>query len=110
MADKILVSTAEMNATVARYQQAQSTMMDAQKSMKAAMEHLQNCWKGPAWAAMLLKWTEIEGNIVRSQEAVLRSVRALKNTIQAYDDAEEANKGTANAQEVGTKSQVYVEG
>lgn len=109
MADKILVSTAEMNATIARYQQAQNTMLDAQKSMDSAMRHLESCWKGPAWLAMIAKWTEIEGNIAKSQIAINRSIVGLKNTITEYDAAEDANKGTASGLEVGTASPVYVE-
>ena len=110
MADIIKVSTSEMNATVARYDKAMQTMLDAQNSMSRAMRHLQNCWKGPAWAAMLMKWTEIEGNIFRSQEVIARTIRGLKNAIMEYEDAESENKEVANNLEVGKASQVYVQG
>lgn len=108
MADKILVSTAEMSACVARYQQAQSTMMDAQNSMSAALRNLEACWKGPAWAVMMAKWTEIEGNIARSQLAIARTIRGLQNAIQEYDTTEDANKNTGSSLEVGSASTIYV--
>ena len=109
MADKILVSTAEMNATIASYNDAQSTMQEAQKSMRAALDNLNGCWKGPAWAAMMYKWTQIEANILKSQEAVNRSVVALKNTINYYDEGENTNKTTGSSLGTGSQSSVYVE-
>lgn len=108
MADRILVSTAEMTATIGKYNTAQGTMMDAQKSMKAALDNLNGCWKGPAWAAMMAKWAQIEANIVKSQMAVNRSIVALQNVIMTYDQGEEANKNTGSALDVGTQSTVYV--
>lgn len=109
MADRIVVSTAEMSATISRYEQAQNTMMDAQKSMNSAMNNLNACWKGPAWAAMMAKWAEIEGNIAKSQLAINRTIVGLKNAIGIYDDTENANKNTASALEAGTASTTYVE-
>jgi WXG100 family type VII secretion target len=110
MADRILVSTSEMNATVSRYQQAQETMLDAQNSMSSALRNLDGCWKGPAWAAMLAKWTEIEGNITKSQLVINRSIVGLQNAIMNYEETEEANKGTGSALSEGTASTIYVEG
>lgn len=109
MADRILVSTAEMSATIGKYNDAQSTMMEAQKSMKAALDNLNGCWKGPAWAAMMAKWAQIEANIVKSEMAVNRSIVALQNTIMTYDEGENSNKATSSALDVGSQSNVYVE-
>lgn len=109
MADKILVSTAEMAATIARYNEAQNTMQDAQRSMKAALDNLNGCWKGPAWAAMMYKWSQIEANITKSQLAVNRSVIALQNTINIYETSENENKGEATKLEVGKSTTVYVD-
>ena len=109
MADKILVSTAEMSATIGKYNEAQNTMGEAQKSMRAALDNLNGCWKGPAWAALMAKWTQIEANIIKSQLAVNRSVVALSNVIMTYDTAEDENKGTGSSLDVGTQSSIYVE-
>lgn len=109
MADKILVSTAEMSATIGKYNDAQNTMMDAQKSMKQALENLNGCWKGPAWAAMMAKWAQIEANIIKSQAAVNRSIVALQNTIMTYDQHEDENKNTGSGLDIGTQTSIYVE-
>ena len=79
------------------------------KSMRAALDNLNGCWKGPAWAAMMYKWTQIEANILKSQEAVNRSVVALKNTINYYDEGENTNKTTGSSLGTGSQSSVYVE-
>ena len=109
MADKILVSTAEMSATISRYNEAQNTMMDAQNKMGAALKNLNGCWKGAAWAAMMAKWSQIEANIIHTQEAVARSVLALQNTINYYDIGEDTAKSTGSALDVGTQSSIYVD-
>ncbi|MBQ8110574.1 MAG: WXG100 family type VII secretion target [Clostridia bacterium] len=109
MADKILVSTSEMNATITKYNDAQSTMQEAQKSMRAALDNLNGCWKGPAWAAMMYKWTQIEANILKSQAAVNRSIVALRNTISHYDEGEDTNKSTGSSLDVGSQTTVYVD-
>ncbi len=109
MADKILVSTAEMTATIGKYNQAQQTMQEAQRSMKAALDNLNSCWKGPAWAAMMYKWTQIEANITKSQMAVNRSVVALQNTINIYETGENENKTSASGLDVGKTTTVYVD-
>ena len=109
MADKILVSTAEMSATISRYNDAQNTMNDAQKNMRSALEALNGCWKGIAWAALMDKWTRIEMNILHTQEAVNRSIVALQNTINYYDDTESTNQSTGSSLEIGTQSTAYVD-
>ena len=109
MADKIKVSTSEMFATITKYNSAQSEMNAAQKSMKAALDNLNGCWKGVAWAAMMAKWTQIEANILHSQEAVARSVMSLANSIGYYDTTENENKGIAQKQELGSASSIYVD-
>ena len=109
MADRILVDTAEMQATITRYNEAQNTMMEAQKSMAAALNNLNACWKGPAWAAMMYKWTQIEANIVNSQLAVNRSVVGLQNTISYNAQAESENVKAGRALDTGDAAQVYVD-
>lgn len=109
MADKILVSTEEMSATISKYDSAQQTMMDAQKSMRSALDNLNGCWKGPAWVAMMAKWTNIEANILKSQEAVNRSIMSLKNTIGYYENQENAAKDTSQGLDIGSTSSVYVD-
>ena len=109
MADKILVSTAEMNATIAKYTEAQNTMMEAQKAMGNALTNLNGCWKGLAWMAMMNKWMQIEANIAKSQEALNRSIVGLRNVVSYYETGEDTNKSTAGGLETGAAATVYVE-
>lgn len=108
MADKILVSTQEMEATVNRYNDSRETMDEARDAMDRALRHLNNCWKGPAWAAMMVKWTEINGNIRKSDMAIARSIEGLKATIATYEQTESEVTSKANALEIGKDSTTYV--
>lgn len=109
MADRIVVSANEMQQTISKYNDAQNGMQEAQKSMKAALDNLNSCWKGPAWAAMMAKWAQIEANIIKSQLAVNRSIVALQNTIAHYDQGEDTNKSTGSGLDVGSQTTVYVD-
>lgn len=108
MADKILVSASEMRATVNRYNDARDTMDNARNCMEQALDHLNNCWKGPAWAAMMAQWALLNANIKNSDMAMARSINALNKTIEEYTEVEEENTQKWNSQEVGQDSQVYV--
>ena len=109
MADKIKVSTGEMIATIGRYHEAQHTMTDAQRSMRGALANLDHCWKGPAWAAMMMKWQQIEANIIKSEMAVNRSIVALRNVVMIEDGAEQNNVATGKGLETGTQAPVYID-
>ena len=108
MADKILVSTTEMQATINRYNNAKESVNDAFNHMQSAMDHLDNCWKGPAWAAMMAKWYVINGNIRRSDTAIEMAINGLNSTINTMVNAETTNTNTAKNLEVGSDSTVYV--
>lgn len=108
MADKILVSVPEMEATVNRYTDARSTMDEARQAIDKALDHLNNCWKGPAWAAMMATWAVINGNIKGSDMAIARSIDGLKATIATYTQHETDITSKANALEVGKDSTTYV--
>ncbi|MBQ4089715.1 MAG: WXG100 family type VII secretion target [Clostridia bacterium] len=108
MADIIKVSASEMQATVTKYTNARANMDDAFSAMEQAMNHLDNCWKGPAWAAMMAKWYVINGNIRRSDTAIEMAINGLNNTINTMVNAETTNTNTAKNLEVGSDSTVYV--
>lgn len=105
--DRILVSTAEMQATIQRYNSARDTMNDAFSAMEQAMDHLDNCWKGPAWAAYLAKWNIIYANIRRSDEAMQKAIEGLNNTINEMEQGE-GNVGTAASNlDTGTAAPIF---
>lgn len=105
--DRILVSPEEMMATIQRYNSARDTMNDAFSSMQAAMDHLDNCWKGPAWAAYMAKWSEIYGNIRRSDAAMEKAINGLTNTVREMEATETSVGSSADALEVGSQAPIF---
>lgn len=98
--DRIIVSTAEMQAAINRYNGARESVNDAFSHMQSAMDHLDNCWKGPAWAAYVAKWQVIYGNISRTDAAIEKAITGLQNTIQQMDAAtENIDSNTSKLQE-----------
>lgn len=108
MADIIKVSASEMQAAVNIYTNARQGMDDAFGAMEQAMSHLDNCWKGPAWAAMMAKWHTINANIRRSDAAIEQAITGLNNTINTMVNAETTNTNTMKNLETGTDSTIYV--
>lgn len=99
--DRILVSTQEMTATIQRYNNARSTMDEAFANMEAAMNHLDNCWEGPAKTAYRAKWAVIYGNIKRSDEAMEMAITGLTNTIAEMENADSQANQAASGLEQG---------
>ena len=110
MADRITVSTSEMNACVNRYNTALGTLEDAQKSMKTALWNLEGVsWKGLAWMAMRAKWEELELNIEKAHLAIRRTIMALGNASTSYDEGENENAAKSKGMDPGAASNIYVE-
>lgn len=107
MADKILVSTTEMQATINRYNNAKQSVEEAFSHMQSAMDHLDNCWKGPGWAAFMAKWQLIYANISRTEQALEKAVTGLQNTISTMDEAEANVDSNTNALEIGKAADIF---
>ncbi|MGN0802978.1 MAG: WXG100 family type VII secretion target [Candidatus Faecivicinus sp.] len=105
--DRILVQPEEMLATIQRYNSARDTMNGALQSMQQAMDHLDNCWKGPAWAAYMAKWSTIYGNIKRSDEAMEKAITGLTNTVNEMTNTETNVGSAATALDVGTEAPIF---
>lgn len=105
--DRILVSTSEMQATIQRYNSARDTMNNAFSAMEQAMDHLDNCWKGPAWAAYLAKWHVIYANIRRSDEAMQKAIEGLTNTVNTMEQGEGQVGSAATSLETGTQPPIF---
>ncbi len=94
--DRILVSTSEMEATIQKYENARGTLEDAFSHLEAAKNHLDNCYKGPAYLALCAKWTSIYANVKTAERAIDAAVNGLRKTISQMDTTEK-NIGSANA-------------
>ncbi len=105
--DKILVSTAEMQATIGKYEQARATMSQAFSSLDQAKEHIDRCWDGPAKLIYTAKWANISMNIKKSNDAIDATINSLKNIISTMDQGEESVGSTAAALDTGTTPPMF---
>ncbi len=106
--DRILVSTSEMEATIQKYEDARSTIEDSFAKLESAKDHLDNCYKGPAWAALTAKWASIYLNLKTANRAIDAAVNGLRNTINTMEEKETANSSTNAALDVGNAPTVYL--
>jgi WXG100 family type VII secretion target len=106
-ADRILVSTAEMNATIGKYEQAHNEMSQAFTALEQAREHIDRCWDGPAKLAYLARWANTYTNIRRSDNAIESTISSLRNVIQTMDSAEEETASKASSLDVGTTPPMF---
>lgn len=106
--DRILVSTSEMEATIQKYEDARSTIEDSFAKLESAKDHLDNCYKGPAWAALTAKWATIYLNLKTANRAIDAAVNGLRNTISIMEETESTNASTNSSLDVGTAPTVYL--
>ena len=106
-ADRILVSTNEMNATISKYEQAHNEMAQAFQALEQAREHIDRCWDGPAKLAYLARWANTYTNIRRSDNAIESTIASLRNVIQTMDQAEETTGSKAASLDVGTTPPMF---
>jgi len=102
MADRILVTTEEMEATVSRYNDARDTMDNAFSAMDAAWDHLQSIWDGEVKAAFMAEWIVLMGNIRKSDNAMAKSIQGLIKTNNLFQNNEGEVTSRANNLNVGT--------
>lgn len=106
--DRILVSTAEMEATIQKYENARSTLQDAFSSLEFAKDHLDNCYKGPAYMALCAKWANIFMNVKTAERAIDASVNGLRKTITDMDNAEGNVGSNFSSLESGRNAPTYL--
>lgn len=108
MADRILVSTAEMNLTITKFEQARTTLQDAFASLDKAKEHLDRCYKGAAYLVLAMKYADICNNARTAERAIDKSVTGLRNTINQMDTAEGGASSTATSTNTGKSAPTYL--
>lgn len=102
MADRLLVSTEVMQATVNKYNEAHQTMETAFNEMDKAWNNLCQVWDGTIKATFMSEWVVIKGNIMKSNQAMEKSIRGLTGSIQKFDQNETELTGKAQALNTGT--------
>lgn len=106
--DRILVSTSEMLATIQKYESARQTLQEAYTKIENAKEHLDHCYKGPAYVALTVKLADIYMNVKTADRAIDESVNGLRNTISTMDTAEDTVKSNVGSTSTGTSAPVYL--
>lgn len=97
MADRILVSTEQITATVGKYEQELAHMEQALQAMDRAWDTLCNVWDGTIKATFMSEWVVIMGNIKKSTQAMNKSINGLKKANDIITPGEDDIKGNANS-------------
>ena len=105
--DRILVDTAEMEATISRYEKAHSTLEDSFSKLESAKKLLDTCYEGPAKAALEIKWQLNYASVRSAENAIEAAVNGLKATIAQMDVREQQIKGEAGKLEAGSAAPTY---
>ena len=108
MADRILVSTPEMEATIQKYESARQELQDAYSKLDAAKQHLDNCYKGPAYVALSAKWVDIYVNVRTADNAIDASVNGLRQTISMMENKESGISSGYASLESGKNAPTYL--
>ena len=106
--DRILVSVSEMEATITKYENARSTLQDAFSKLQSAKDHLDNCYKGPAYLALCAKWSNIYMNVKTAENAIEETVSGLRNTISQMSDAESSIGSAVGSLETASSAPTYL--
>lgn len=99
--ERVIVNTAEMTAAIQKYQNARETLADSFKQLEKAKEHLDRCYKGPAYLALCAKWVSIYANARTAEKGIDESVSGLTATSQTMETVEEGNIARNSGLEVG---------
>ena len=102
MADRLLVSTEQMEATVTKYNDARQRMEQAFTSMDNAWNKLCEVWDGTIRASFMAEWVVLMGNIRKSDRAMEKSIKGLVSSHKLFQGIDDENQSRANNLETGT--------
>ena len=102
MADRLLVSTEQMEATVTKYNDARETREQAFTSMDNAWNKLCQVWDGTIKATFMAEWVVIMGNIRKSDRAMEKSINGMIKTHNLFSQNETELTSRANNLDEGT--------
>jgi WXG100 family type VII secretion target len=102
MAERITVSTEEMQATLSTYSTQKGAQATAFTSMNTAVNALDSVWQGDASNTFKQQFQKFYNNIRLSEEKMQDAVDELRKTSDAFTEAENANKTTFAGLDTGT--------
>lgn len=107
MADRLLVSTEQMEATVTKYNDARSTMEEAFSAMDKAWDTLCQVWDGTIKATFMSEWVVIMGNIRKSDQAMQKSINGLVKAHNLFAQNETDVQNRANSLDTGSAPSIF---
>lgn len=107
MADRLLVSTEQMELTVNKYNEARETMEQAFSSMDKAWDKLCQVWDGTIKATFMAQWVVIMGNIRKSDQAMAKSINGLIKSQNLFSQNEGDLQSRATSLDTGTAPTVF---
>ena len=81
MADRITISTEEMQTAVSAYEAQKAIKMDAIASMKSAVDAMDGSWDGPASEAFMAAFNSLYGKMMKTEEKMQDAVDELNAII-----------------------------
>ena len=93
MADRITISTEEMQTAVSAYETQKTAKMDAIQAMKNAVDSMDGSWDGPASEAFIAAFNSLYGKMMKTEEKMQDAVDELNAIIGR---AEEVNADVSN--------------
>ena len=106
--DRILVSTSEMETAISKYEHARNTLQEAFSKLESAKDHLDNCYKGPAYLALSAKWHIQYANVKSAERAIDETVNGLRKTISEMTNTEKQVGSDAASLDTGRSAPTYL--
>lgn len=103
MAERILVSTEEIQSAITQYNSARDTKMSAIEAMNAAVTALDGTWDGMASEAFFGAFRALYGNLQDSDRVMQDAVTELTNVSNTAQQAEDNLKAANQGLDAGTK-------
>lgn len=104
MADKIEVSSFELQNCASRYAESLQTLQEAVHDYTSALEALRQDWTGKAALIVMGNIVSLTSKIVKSFDRVNDAIKELNTAETMYDENEAKQQNKYNSIDVGVKS------
>ena len=102
MAERITVTTEEMQATLNTYTTQKGAQSTAFNNMQSTVNSLAGIWDGEASNTFKQQFQKFYNNIRQSEEKMQDAVDELRKSAELFDSAENANKTDFSGLDTGT--------
>lgn len=104
MADRIEVSSFELQSCAQKYTESLQTLQEAVQDYTNALDALKQDWTGKAALIVLGNILSLTSKIVKSFDRVNDAIKELRTAETLYDENESKQQNTYNSVDVGVKS------